>query len=220
MSGHRHGHRGGHGAGHGHQHGHAHDGRDRHGNPEDFAAYLAKLEGPDRSEWQKPDEVVAALGLGPGGVAADVGAGPGYFALRMARAVGPAGRVHAIDAEPRMLELIRDRAAAAGVANVHPHLAAGGVPVIPEPVDVILVVNAFHHFPDGPATLRALAARLRPGGRLVNVDFHAGELPVGPPAEMRVSREAFLAVADEAGLWLAEERTFLPYQYFLALAPR
>jgi SAM-dependent methyltransferase len=217
MSEHRHGGRG-HGGGHGHGgHGHA---RDRHGNPEDFAAYLAKLEGSDRAGWQKPDEVVAALGLRPGGVAADVGVGPGYFALRMARAVAPSGRVHAIDSEPRMLDLLRERAAAAGVANVLPHLAADGVPVIPEPVDVVLVVNTYHHFPDGPATLRALAARLRSGGRLVNIDFHAGELPVGPPPEMRLSREAFLDAADEAGLWLAEERTFLPYQYFLALGAR
>jgi ubiquinone/menaquinone biosynthesis C-methylase UbiE len=183
-------------------------------------AYLAKLEDPTRAEWQKPDEVVAALGLRGGGLAADVGAGPGYFALRMARAVGPSGRVHALDAEPLMLDLLRDRAAAAGLANVHAHLATGGVPVVPEPVDVVLVVNTYHHFPDGPATLRSLAARLRAGGRLVNVDFHARELPVGPPADHKVSREAFLAAAAEAGLAVVEERTFLPYQYFLALAPR
>jgi SAM-dependent methyltransferase len=233
MSGHRHGghgHGGGHGDhGHGHGeahgrhgHGHAgHEGRDHLGNPEDLAAYLAKLEGEDRAGWQKPDEVVAALGLRPGGVAADVGVGPGYFALRMARAVGPTGRVHAIDAEPRMIALLRERAAAAGLSDVvRPHLAAGGAPLVPEPVDVILVVNTFHHFPDGAGTLRALAAHLRPGGRLVNVDFHAGELPVGPPPDHKISREDFLAAAAEAGLAVAEERTFLPYQYFLALAPR
>jgi ubiquinone/menaquinone biosynthesis C-methylase UbiE len=225
MSGHghakghgEHGHGKAHGA-HGHGHG-GHEGRDRLGNPEDLAAYLAKLEAADRAEWQKPDEVVAALGLRAGGVACDVGAGPGYFALRMARAVGPTGRVHAIDAEPRMIELLRERAAAAGVTNVHPHLAAGGIPAVPEPVDVVLVVNTFHHFADGPGTLRALAARLRPGGRLVNVDFHAGELPVGPPPDHKVSREAFLAAAAEAGLATVEERTFLPYQYLVALAPR
>jgi len=219
--GHGHGH-GGHGQGHGHGHGKQGDGpaRDRHGNPEDLAAYLAKLEDPARVAWQKPDEVVVALGLSPGGVACDVGVGPGYFALRMARAVGPGGRVHAIDAEPRMLELLRSRAAEAGLANVYPLLATDGQAVPPEPVDVILVVNTFHHFPDGPAYLRTLAARLRPGGRIVNVDFHAGELPVGPPPDHKVSREDFLAAAARAGLAVAEERTFLPYQYLVALAPR
>ena len=68
--------------------------------------------------------------------------------------------------------------------------------------------------------LRRLAARLRPGGRIVNVDFHAGELPVGPPPNHKVSREDFLAAAAAAGLDVSEERTFLPYQYFLALRLR
>ncbi|HEY6100227.1 MAG TPA: SAM-dependent methyltransferase, partial [Anaeromyxobacter sp.] len=75
--------------------------RDRHGNPEDFERYLSRLEDPDRIAWQKPAEVVAALGLEAGAVACDLGAGPGYFAIPMARAVGPSGRVHAIDVEPR-----------------------------------------------------------------------------------------------------------------------
>lgn len=207
---------------HGHgDHGHGHGaGRDRHGNPEDLAGYLARLEDPARVVWQKPDEVVAALGLRAGGVACDVGAGPGYFALRMARAVGPSGRVHAIDAEPRMLELLRARAAEAGLANVHPLLAEDGAALPPEPADVVLVVNTFHHFADGAGYLRRLADRLRPGGRIVNIDFHAGELPFGPPPEQKVSREAFLAAAAGAGLAVADERTFLPYQYFVALAPR
>jgi SAM-dependent methyltransferase len=90
----------------------------------------------------------------------------------------------------------------------------------PEPCDAILIVNTFHHFPDGPGTLRRLAARLKTGGRIVNVDFHPGELPVGPPPDHKVSREDFLAAAAAAGLEVAEERTFLPYQYFLALRPR
>lgn len=218
-----HGHHGehrhsGHHGGHAHAHG---EGRDRHGNPEDFAAYLAKLEGPDRAAWQKPDEVVAALGLRPGAIACDLGTGPGYFALRLGKAVGPAGRVYAIDVEPRMLALLRERAAGAGLENVRPILAVEGEPALPpEACDAILVVNTFHHFHDGPAALRALAGRLAPGGRLVNVDFHAGDLPVGPPPDHKVSREDFLGAAAEAGLEVVEERAFLPYQYFIALRPR
>lgn len=194
-------------------------GHDSHGNPEDLAAYLEKLEGADRLAWQKPDEVVAALGLRPGDVACDVGAGPGYFALRMARAVGPTGRVHAIDVEPRMIALLEERAEAAGVSNVFPLLAEDGMALPPEPCDVVLVVDAFHHFPDGAGYLRAMAGALRPGGRIVNVDYQAGALPVGPPPEHKVSREAFLAAAAEAGLRLAREETFLPYQYLLVLVP-
>lgn len=221
MSGHGKGHGHGHARGAGHAHGHAHDEeRDRHGNPGDLDAYLARLEDPARLEWQKPDEVVAAVGLRPGDVACDAGAGPGYFAVRLARAVGPSGRVHAIDVEPRMISLLEQRAREAGVANVLPLLAPEGEGLPPEPCDAILVVNTFHHFPDGPGYLRRLAGRLKPGGRIVNVDFHAGELPVGPPPDHKVSREDFLAAARAAGLEVAEERDFLPYQYFLALAPR
>src|SRR6266540_3799342 len=164
--------------GHGHG-GHRHGGdvpRDRHGNPEDLERYLAKLEDPERLAWQKPDEVVAALGLRPGDVACDVGVGPGYFALRIARAVGPSGRVHAIDVEPRMLEILARRVADAGLANVTPLLAA--------------------------------------------VDFHAGELPVGPPPDHKVSREGFLDAAGAAGLEVVREERFLPHQWFFLVAPR
>jgi SAM-dependent methyltransferase len=209
----------GHGHEHGHDHGHGH-GHGTHGNPADLGGYLARLEGEDRIAWQKPDDVVRALGLPPGARACDIGVGPGYFALRLARAVGPGGRVYAIDVEPRMIAVLRERLRDAGIANVRPILARGGKPALPpRPCDVILIVNTFHHFPDGPATLRALARRLAPGGRIVNVDFHKRELPVGPPLEQKVSREDFLAAAREAGLEVAAEHAFLPYQYFLELSP-
>jgi SAM-dependent methyltransferase len=144
----------GHGHGHRHLHGDRDVERDRHGNPVDLEAYLARIEDPDRLAWQRPDEVVAALALRPGDVACDVGVGPGYFALRIARAVGPAGRVHGVDVEPRMLELLARRAADAGLANVRPVLAREGeLGLPPEPCAAILTVNTFHHFPDRPAAL-------------------------------------------------------------------
>jgi ubiquinone/menaquinone biosynthesis C-methylase UbiE len=216
--GHGHRHDAGHGDGHGHgPGGHGH-GRDRHGNPEDFEHYLSRLEDPERAAWQKPDDVVRALGLREGAVACDLGAGPGVFTLRLARAVGPRGRVHAIDVEPRMIELLRARVREAGVSNVNAILASGGDAALPpEPCDAILVVNTFHHFPDGAAALRRLATALAPGGVLATVDFHEGELPVGPPADHKVSRAAFLSAAAAAGLEVVREETFLPYQYFVLL---
>lgn len=208
------------GHGHGHGHGDHGEGRDRHGNPEDFEHYLARLQDPERLAWQKPDEVVAALGLSQGAVACDVGAGPGIFTIPLARAVGPRGRVHAIDVDPRMVEILERRVREAGLSNVRPTLAPEGeVALPPEPCDAILLVNVFHHFSDGTATLRRLATALRPGGRIANVDFHARELEVGPPPEHKVSREAFLAAAASAGLEPVEEKTLLPYQYFFLLAP-
>ncbi|HET9553804.1 MAG TPA: methyltransferase domain-containing protein [Anaeromyxobacteraceae bacterium] len=211
---------------HGHAHGHprehqhgAEPGRDRFGNPEDLAAYLEKLESPERAEWQKPDEVVAALGLAEGSVAADVGAGPGYFTLRLARAVGPAGKVYGVDVEPRMTQLLEERARAAGLANVVPVLAPEGDGLPPERCDLILLVNAFHHFHDGAGYLRRLGGALAPGGRVALVEFHEGDLPVGPPPEHRVTRATIDAAVRAAGLRVVAEHRFLPYQHLLLLAP-
>ena len=107
----------------------------------------------------------------------------------MARAVGPTGAVYAIDVDQRMIEEIGKRIGESGIENVHPILAdarRGALP--PRRCRVILVVNAFHHFPDGAAYLRRLAGRLGPDGRIVIVDFHKKATPVGPPAGHRISR--------------------------------
>lgn len=214
-----HGHQHGHHPQHGHQHGAAggdHP-RDEHGNPLDLQAYLARLEAPDRATWQKPDELVAALGLRPGQVAADVGAGPGYFTLRLARAVGPSGVAYGVDVDPRMTGLLAARAGEAGLGNVVPVLAPDGAGLPPRPCDLILLVNAFHHFPDGPGTLTRLAGALAPGGRLALVDFKEGDLPVGPPPDHRVTRAQIDQAVAAAGLVVARELDLLPYQHFLLL---
>ena len=218
MSGHDHRRDDGHRQGHddGHAHGHR---RDAHGNPEHFELYLARQLDPEREAWQRPDEVVSWLVLGPGDVACDVGAGPGVFALRLARVVGPAGRVHALDVDPRMLAVLERRAREAGLENVLPRHVPDGRGLPPEPVDAVLLVNVLHHFPDPAAYLRELAGRLRPGGRILDVDFHGGELPVGPPPDFRLPREAFLAIVAQAGLEVAKEHSGLPYQYAFVLRP-
>jgi ubiquinone/menaquinone biosynthesis C-methylase UbiE len=193
---------------------------ERHRNPEDLEAYIARMEEPGRAEWQKPDEVMRALDLKSGQTACDIGAGPGYFALRIARAVGATGGVYAIDVEPRILEALRKRLQQSGLRNVTPVLALSDDPLLPpRACDLILIVDTYHHFPDGTAYLRRLTSLLKPGGRIVNIDFHKRELPVGPPPEHKLTRETFLQQASAAGLVLATEHTFLPYQYFLVLKP-
>lgn len=179
------------------------------------------MEDPDRAAWQKPDEVIRALEIRRGHVVCDIGAGPGYFALRLAAAVGETGSVFAVDVEPRILEALRERIGRAGVRNVVPVLALPDDPLIPRRTcDRILIVDTYHHFPDGVAYLKRLAGSLRRGGRLVNIDFHKRELPVGPPVEHKVARDDFVKDAAASGLAVVAEPTFLPYQYFLVLAPR
>lgn len=207
---------------HGHgRHGHggdAHGGRDRFGNPEDLRAYMQRMESPDREAWQKPDEMVGALSLEPGAVVGEVGAGIGYFTFRLSRAVGSSGHVFAAEVEPAILRVLHERIEERAVRNVSPIWAVPDDPLLPPSAcDWILMVGTYHHFADGPAMLSRLARSLRPGGRIANVDFHARELPVGPPLEHKISREDFLADAVKAGLAVAQEWTFLPYHYFLAL---
>jgi cyclopropane fatty-acyl-phospholipid synthase-like methyltransferase len=193
---------------HEHKHG-------KHGNPEDVDSYIARMEEPERAAWQKPDEVLKALGLAPGQGVCDIGAGPGYFALRAAR-LGT--HVFAVDVEPRMLQALQKRIAKSGLRTVTPVLGLDDDPLIPERAcDLVLVVDTYHHFPDGPAYLRRLARSLKPGGRIANIDFHRRELPVGPPVEHKVARDDFLRDAQTAGLELDKEHHFLPYQYFLVL---
>lgn len=201
-------------------HGHSGDPHRKHGNPADLDAYISKMEAPDREGWQKPDEVIRALNIKPGQVICDIGAGPGYFALRLGRAVGEGGAVLAVDVESKILEVLRDRIAQSGLRNVTPVLSLPDDPLLPRGAcDLVLIVDTFHHFPDQSAYLRRLAGALRAGGRLANIDFHKKELPVGPPVEHKVSREEFLSKATAAGLRVTAEPTFLPYQYFLILEP-
>ena len=196
----------------------SHDPHGTHGNPADLAHYIERLEAPDRAEWQMPDQVVAALALRPGHVVADLGAGPGYFSLRLARNVGKRGRVFAVDVEPAILAVLRERLAAQKLERITPVLGLPGDPLLPKAsCDRVLSVNAYHHYPDRPSALRRMARLLRRGGRLAVIDFHKRESPMGPPLHERVSRERFLADVKRAGLHVAKELGFLPHQYFFLL---
>jgi ubiquinone/menaquinone biosynthesis C-methylase UbiE len=190
--------------------------RGHHGNPADVKRMIRRQLHPRRAEWQKPEAVVRALGLRRGDVVADVGAGPGFWTGRLARAVGRAGHVYAVDPEPALLEVLRHRLD--GVRNVTPVLNRDDDPMLPPGrCDVALIVNAYHHFADAPAFLRRLARCLKPGGRLANIDWADHDTPQGPPANRRVPPATFLQAARRAGFTLVAEHDFLPQQYFFVL---
>jgi ubiquinone/menaquinone biosynthesis C-methylase UbiE len=188
----------------------------QHHPPESTSAYIRALEDPGRIEWQKPDEVVEKLGLKAGEAVADLGAGSGYFTLRFAQAVGPAGRVYAVDISPGMLDYLEGHAKEARLENIQPILAEPHDPKLPaSSVDLIFICDTLHHISDRAAYYPLLARALRPGGRLVDIDFYKKPLPVGPPVTMKIAKEEMIEEVKPAGFHLVKEFDFLPYQYFL-----
>ncbi|HLK11984.1 MAG TPA: methyltransferase domain-containing protein [Candidatus Binatia bacterium] len=187
----------------------------------DVAHWAAVFDDPARDAWQKPDAVVGALGLRPGMTVADLGAGTGYFERRLAGAVGAVGTVFAVDTEPGMVEHLRARAEREGTDNVVPVLASPATPRLPAgAVDVVLIVDTFHHLDDRLAYLHALRRVLRPGGRVAIVDWRKRPLPVGPPPEHKLPRGQVVEEMEAAGYALVGAPDVLPYQYFLIFAPR
>jgi arsenite methyltransferase len=190
--------------------------RAQHPLPDTQSDYIHHLEDPQRAEWQKPQEVVAKLGLQPGDKVADLGAGSGFFTLLFAKAVGPQGKVYAIDVLPEMLGYIRRRAQDDHVRNIQLVQALPHDPKLPPAsVDMIFVCNTLHHISERPTYYQLLVKALRPGGRLVNVDFYKKPLPLGPPLEMKIDKQAMIEEAKTAGFRVVQDFDFLPYQYFL-----
>ena len=180
---------------------------------------LGLLDAPDRGEWQKPDQIMDALGIADGSTAADIGAGAGWFTIRLARRVGPNGTVYAQDVQRQMLEAIRRRVSREGLQNVQARLGTGADPNLPaSAIDAILVVDVYPEVDDRVTFLRNLARALKPNGRLGIVNYTPGQGGPGPaPTEgVRVERAAVEADARAAGLRvLAREN--LPFQYLLVL---
>jgi cyclopropane fatty-acyl-phospholipid synthase-like methyltransferase len=173
--------------------------------------WVARFEDPSRDAWQKPDAVLHILALSPTATVADIGAGTGYFSVRLARAL-PNGRVYAIDIEPSMVEYVAKRAKQQGLTNIEAVLASPDNPKIPKPVDLIIVVDTYHHLSDRTAYFRRLVPALKPGGRIAIIDFKPeskmGPIEKLPPAQ--VIREL-----REAGYSLVDQPPILPEQYFL-----
>jgi len=183
-----------------------------HSDPD---AYIAALEDPARDAYQKPHEVIMALDLHEGEVIADIGAGSGYFTLRLARHVGASGHVYGVDISPDMIRHLNERVRDAGLLNVSTILARPDDPLLPQAVDRFVLVDVWHHIEDHPAYLALMKQRLKPGGQVVVIDFHRRELPAGPPVEMKIARDDLVQELEAHGFQLTAEHTFLPYQYFL-----
>lgn len=172
------------------------------------------LEDPGRAEWQKPAEVLSALALRPEETVADIGAGTGYFTRLFA---AHAAKVYAVDINARFLQSI-DSLRLPNVITVH---ASEDSPRLPAAaIDTIFFCNVLHHIDDRPVYYAKLRAALRPGGRVVIIDFHKRPLPVGPPPSMKLAEEEVEQEFAGAGFRLDKRHGFLPYQYFLEFRVR
>jgi ubiquinone/menaquinone biosynthesis C-methylase UbiE len=168
---------------------------------------------PARDSWQIPGRVIEVLGLSPTASIADIGAGTGYFSVRLAKAV-PRGNVYAVDVEPAMLEHIRKRAVGERLQNVVTVQASATSPNLPKPVDIVLIVDTYHHLPSRPTYFRELTKSLAPGGRVAIIDFRK-DSPEGPPPEFRFEADQIIGEMKQAGYQLDAIHDFLPRQHFL-----
>jgi ubiquinone/menaquinone biosynthesis C-methylase UbiE len=177
--------------------------------PRSAEEYARVLNDPKREAWQKPQQVVKALGLRESETIADIGAGSGYFARRFTPHVS---KVYAVDIDEKLLKMAEEDAP----ANLETIVAAPDDPRLPEDsVDTIFFCNVLHHIEKRPAYYDKLLRALRPEGRIVMIDFYKRELPVGPPVSMKLSPEEVIAELEAAGFCLAKTIGFLPHQYFL-----
>jgi len=178
---------------------------------------LGELEGPDRVAWQRPDRIMDELGIAEGSIVADLGAGGGWFTVRLAERVGPNGLVYAEDIQQEMLEAIRRRVQRVGFQNrVVLKLGTAIDPRLPpRALDAALIVDAYHELEQPVPLLKNLAASLKADGRLGIVNAKKDGGGPGPPMEQRIDAERVIRDAERAGLKLQSRGDFLRYQYFL-----
>ena len=178
-------------------------------HPPSSEEYAKVLEDPSRDEWQKPHDVVMALNLKSTDTIADIGAGTGYFARRFAM---HAGKVYAVDIDQKLLDIAGKEAP----ANLTTVLATPDDPRLPDgSVDVIFFCDVLHHIENRAAYYPKLAKALKPGGRIVVIEFYKKDMPIGPPPSMKLSDDEVIAEFRGAGFTLAKRLDILPYQYYL-----
>ncbi|OAI23762.1 SAM-dependent methyltransferase [Methylosinus sp. R-45379] len=185
---------------------------------DDAAKWAKKFDDPERDAWQKPEKVVDALHLDRAARVADIGAGTGYFSVRIAKRI-PNGKLYSADVEPDMVTYLGERAKRERLANLTPVQSSADKANLPEPVDLALVVDTYHHIGNRTQYFSALKSSLRPKGRLAIVDFKA-DSPDGPPVEHRIPPEQVTKELEAAGYSLVEKHDFLPRQYFLVYQKR
>ena len=182
-------------------------------------AHAHKLDDPERRKWLPEKDVVERLALKPGAVVADIGVGTGYFALPMARAVSPDGRVYGVDMQPEMLAHLRERIGDLPIEPVHGE--ATKTTLRDASVDVVLLANVWHELDDLDAALAEMRRVLRPSGRIAICDWRP-DLPQnedqpGPPLDHRVARDE-VEERLRANGWRVESSAEVGVYHYMVLA--
>jgi len=180
----------------------------------------AWLDRPERESEEAPSKAITALAIRDGAVVADVGAGSGYYTARLARAVGPSGRVVATDLQPGMLDIIRQKVSADGLSNVSLVQGRADDPVLPaRTFDLILLVDVYHELASPQIFVRRLRDALAPGGRLVLIEFRLEDprVPIREVHKMSVEQVRQELGAD--GFQIERVIDVLPWQHIIVLRP-
>lgn len=180
----------------------------------DAEQYAKSFDDPARDAWQMPDRVIAALALKPGQSIADIGSGTGYFSVRFAKSA-TAPKVFGVDIEANMVQYLRQRAMKEGLKNIVAVKADADKTNLPEAVDVVLIVDTYHHIGNRVAYFTALKSLMKPGGRLAIIDFKKDAPGEGPPKEFRFTPDQISGELAKAGFALQTQHDFLPRQMFL-----
>jgi ubiquinone/menaquinone biosynthesis C-methylase UbiE len=204
-----------HGHDHGHRPGHDHAHATVHHDFSDAERWSKQFDDPARDAWQKPDEVVKALGVAPGMTVVDLGAGTGYFAKRLSAAAGPTGKVVALDPEPNMVAFMRDRFQKEGLANAESRVCpTDATGLEPSSADRVLVVDTWHHIGDRRAYAKHLAEVLKDNGAVMVVDFTL-DTEKGPPKQHRIAPQTVIEELASGGLAASLVEESLPDQYIV-----
>ena len=174
------------------------------------------LEQPSRLEALKIEEIVSKLGLRPGQVVADLGAGTGLFSIPMAKAVAPAGRLWAVEIDKGFLPIIEGKAGDAKLSNVKTVLGEFADPKIPaQNVDLAFMHDVLHHVEDRAGYLKSAAKYVKPSGRFVLIDYRADQSPHKDQPNLIVSEDQATTWMKAAGFGKVEKVSLFPDKYFL-----
>ena len=192
--------------------------RDPHGPP-DVQGLIESLMSVERVSELRPERVIAALMLAEDAIVADLGSGPGVFTVPLARELRR-GVVYAVDVEPQQLDALRQRLIEADLHNVVPVLASFSTPHLPPAaLDLILLVDTYHHIEDRIDYFRHLRSMLRPGGRIAIIEYKSGDLPMGPPANTKLPEGKRAEELQAAGLSLLRGFNIHEYHDFELWVP-